>query len=133
MKKGILMAAVLTGLIFTRPTQAQTTSSEGNAANSAQSKNGNVKEQKTEPGKTRAGISRNVTGVRPDSNSTSNKFGRSGQQANREARSPSTADGKVSEKNRSRSYPKAKNDRSNGRTFGNTGTDTTRKKPNPRQ
>ena len=130
MKKGILIVAVLTGLVTSLPTQAQTTSSEGNAANSAQSKNGNVKQEKTEPGKTRAGVSRNVTGVRPDSNSTSNKFGRSGKQASRDARSPSSADGKVSEKNRPKSHPKAKNDRSNGRTFGNTGSDTDGKKPN---
>jgi Tfp pilus assembly protein PilE len=130
MKKGILIVAVLAGLVASLPTQAQTTSSEGNAANSAQSKNGHVKEQKTEPGKNRAGVSRNVTGVRPDSNSTSNKFGRSGKQASRDARSPSSADGKVSKKNTSKSYPKAKDDRSNGRTFGNTGSDTNVKKPN---
>ncbi|KAA9349180.1 hypothetical protein [Larkinella humicola] len=123
MKKGILIAAVVAGLFSTLPTQAQTTSSEGNAANPSQGKSTNVKEQKTESGKTRAGISRNVTGVRPDSNSTSNKFGRSGKQASREARSPSTADGKVSVKEKAKASPKTKKERSKGRTFGDAGSE----------
>ena len=126
MRKIMLTVAALIAIVaITQQTQAQSTSSEGNAANPAQSRNGNVRDNGTEAGKSRAGVSRNVTGLRPDSNSTSNKFGRSSKQEKQEARSPSRSDGNVTTKNgRPKADPKTKKERGKGRSFGNTGSDT---------
>ncbi|RRB00821.1 hypothetical protein [Larkinella rosea] len=124
MKKVMLMAAVWVGLMATAlQTQAQSTSSEGNAANPAQSRNGKMQQPEIEPGRARAKEGREVSGSRPDSNSLSDKFGRSGKQADREARSPSNSDGAVSTKMKAKADPKTKKKRSNGRTFGNTGSE----------
>ncbi|GAB3332084.1 hypothetical protein GCM10027299_38290 [Larkinella ripae] len=124
MKKIAISLAVLAAVVTTTlSAQAQTTTSENNAANSAQSKSGNVKAEDAESGKSRAGVSRVVTGSRPKENSTSDKFD-SSNQTSRENRASSDADGKVSvQKGRVKADPKTKQKRSNGRTFGNTNPD----------
>ncbi|GAB3935499.1 hypothetical protein [Larkinella terrae] len=124
MKKVTLMAVVWVGMMVTTlQTQAQSTSSEGNAANPAMSKNGKMQQPEVESGRARAKVSREVSGSRPDSNQLSNKFGRSSKQADREGRAPSNSDGKVSTKMRPKADAATKKKRSNGRTFGDTGSE----------
>ena len=120
------VAALVTVITLSLQAQAQTTSSEGNAANTAQSKNGNVKAQQPASGQTRAKVERKVTGSRPDVNSASDKTDhyRTDNMANREKRSTvsSDADGRKSVvQGRPKADPKTKEKRGNGRSFGNTG------------
>ncbi|MFD1141355.1 hypothetical protein ACFQ4C_09555 [Larkinella insperata] len=120
------VATLVTVLAITLQTSAQTTTSEGNAANTAQSRNGNVKEQQPASGQTRAKVERKVTGSRPDVNSASDKTDkyREDNMPNREKRSTVTsdADGKKSVvRGRPKADPKTKQKRGEGRSFGNTG------------
>lgn len=117
------VAALVTIIALSLHAQAQTTTSEGNAANSAQSKNGSAKEEKPASGQTRAKVERTVTGSRPEVNSTSDKY-RENNMPNREKRSTVTsdADGKKDVvRGRPKADAKTKEKRGNGRTFGNTG------------
>ncbi|RAJ95945.1 hypothetical protein LX87_03695 [Larkinella arboricola] len=120
------VAALVTVIALSLQTQAQTTSSEGNAANTAQSKTGTGTAQQPNSGQNRAKIERKVTGSRPEVNSASDKSDRyrTDNMPNREKRSTvsSDADGRKSVGGvRPKADPKTKKKRGEGRSFGNTG------------
>ncbi|MFC5411636.1 hypothetical protein ACFPMF_20105 [Larkinella bovis] len=126
MKKIVLTVAMLVATtVAALQVQAQSTSSEGNAANPAQSKTGNASESTNDGTKTRAQPSSTVTGSRPKENSMSDKSqGNTQRDREKRRRVHSDADGKTDVGQvKPKADPKTRKKRGSGRSFGNTGTD----------